>query len=171
MSENFERYFHIWLVIYFPSLLPLIRNSNSFHSFVVTMSDLNQIPKDIIEQNQEEISLINGKMIIPSLNHLWSFRLDNLKRILISDENDLEYEDAEEDEIIDTSILTSITNKSSLKVKIIFLEIFVVLLNLRQPWMTMNYLSISNLDVQHIKRFKMMNIPKVMKMFRKQEVI
>ncbi len=135
------------------------------------MSDLNKISKDTIEQKQEEISLINDKMIVSSLNHLWSFRLDNLKRILISDENDLEYEDAEEDEIIDTSILTSITNKSSLKVKIIFLEIFVVLLNLRQPWMMMNYLSISNLDVQHIQRFKMMNIPKVTKMFRKQEVI
>lgn len=83
------------------------------------MSDLNQIPNDTIEQNQEEISLINGKMIILSLNHLWSFRLDNLKTILISDENYSEDEDVEEDEIIDTSILTSITNKSSLKVKII----------------------------------------------------
>ncbi len=83
------------------------------------MSDLNQI--------SDETSLINGKNDYFMTKLSWFYRSDEFKTISISDhkssiladessdENDSEYEDVEEDEVIDTSILTSIT-----KVKIFF---------------------------------------------------
>ena len=96
------------------------------------MSDSNQITDDTRNKNEQqvEILIINGKtnhFSIKSFSIVLKDKSDqkpsafenNLQSKNI--ENDSEYEDVDNqeqfDEIIDTSVLTSVSNKSPIKVK------------------------------------------------------
>lgn len=61
-------------------------------------------------------------------------------------ENDSDYEDLEDDEIDEATILTSMLDRDLLKVTIIFSRFFAFIFHHRRRLMTINLIVISNLD-------------------------